>query len=120
MVKLSATDNAISFAVRVQPRASKSGVVGEHGGALKIRLAAPPVDGEANEELIRLLARLFDAPRQRIAILSGQTSKNKVVSINGISVDEASKVLAEALSLYEFRTHMKYGISIRSLRRGQS
>lgn len=88
----------MTFAVRVQPRASKSGVAGELDGVLKLRLAAPPVDGEANEELIRLLAKLFDAPRQRIAILSGQTSKNKVVSIGGISVDEAEKVLAEALS----------------------
>src|SRR5262245_51137976 len=98
MVKLSATDNAISFAVRVQPRASKSGVVGEHGGALKIRLAAPPVDGEANEELVRLLAKLFDAPRQRIAILSGQTSRNKIVRVSGISVEEVEKVLADVLS----------------------
>src|SRR5262245_16987693 len=98
MVKLSATDNAISFAVRVQPRASKSGVIGEHDGALKIRLAAPPVDGEANEELVRLLAKLFDAPRNRVAILSGQTSKNKIVRVSGISVEEGEKVLAEALS----------------------
>ena len=87
----------MTFNVRVQPRASKSGVAGELDGALKVRLAAPPVGGQANEELIRLLAKLFDAPRQRIAILSGQTSKNKVVSVTGVSVDEAERVLAEAL-----------------------
>jgi uncharacterized protein len=98
LIKLAAKEGGVTFAVRVQPRASKSGVAGELGGVLKLKLAAPPVDGEANEELIRLLAKLFDAPRQRIAILSGQTSKNKVVSIGGISIDEASKVLAEALS----------------------
>ena len=97
MIRLTVTGDAISFAVRVQPRASRSGVVGQLDGALKIRLAAPPVDGEANEELIRLLAKLFDAPRQRIAILSGQSSKNKVVIVSGISVDEASRVLAEAV-----------------------
>lgn len=84
--------------MRVHPRASKSGVAGEIDGVLKVRLAAPPVEGRANEELIRLLARLFDAPRQRIAILSGQTSKNKVVSVGGISIDEASRILAEASS----------------------
>ena len=83
--------------MRVQPRASKSGVAGELDGVLKVRLAAPPVEGQANEELIRLLAKLFDAPRQRIAIVSGQTSKNKVVSVSGISLDEAERVLAEAL-----------------------
>ena len=97
MIKLAAKDGVVTFNVRVQPRASKSGVAGELDGVLKIRLAAPPVEGQANEELIRLLAELFDAPRQRIAILSGQASKNKVVSISGISVDEASRVLAEAV-----------------------
>ena len=97
MIKLATKDGGVAFAVRVQPRASRSGVAGEIDGVLKIRLAAPPVEGRANEELIRLLAELFDAPRQRIAILSGQSSKNKVVSVSGISVDEASRVLAEAL-----------------------
>lgn len=81
------------FAVRVQPRASRSGVVGELDGALKIRLAAPPVDGEANEELIRVLAKLFDVPRSQVAISSGQTSKNKLIRIEGISAAEAEKVL---------------------------
>jgi uncharacterized protein (TIGR00251 family) len=100
MIKLTVTGDAISFAVRVQPRASKSGVVGQLGGALKIRLAAPPVDGEANEELIRLLAKLFDAPRQRIAIISGQSSKNKIVRVSGISVEEVERVFAEALGHY--------------------
>jgi uncharacterized protein len=97
LIKLAANRGGVTFDVRVQPRASKSGVAGELDGALKVRLAAPPVEGQANEELIRLLAELFDAPRRRISILSGQTSKNKVVSVSGISVDEASRVLAEAL-----------------------
>jgi uncharacterized protein len=98
LIKLAAKEGGVTFAVRVQPRASKSGVAGELDGVLKIRLTAPPVEGEANEELIRLLAKLFAAPRQRISILSGQTSKNKAVSVSGISVDEAARVLAEALS----------------------
>ena len=97
MIKLAAKDGWVTFAVRVQPRAPKSGVAGEVDGVLKIRLAAPPVEGQANEELIRLLAELFDAPRRRIAILSGQTSKNKVVGVSGISIDEASRILAEVL-----------------------
>ena len=98
MIKLAAKDGGVTFAVRVHPRASKSGVAGEIDGALKVRLAAAPVEGQANEELIRLLAELFDAPRRRIAILSGQTSKNKVVSVSLISVDEAERVLVDALS----------------------
>ena len=97
MIKLAAKDGVVTFNVRVQPRASKSGVAGELDGVLKIRLAAPPIEGQANEELIRLLAELFDTPRRRIVILSGQTSKNKVVGVSGISIDEASRILAEVL-----------------------
>ena len=81
------------FAVRVQPRASRSSVVGELDGALKIRLAAPPVDGAANEELIRFLAKLFDVPRGRVFIAAGQTSKHKMIRVEGISAEEAGKVL---------------------------
>jgi uncharacterized protein (TIGR00251 family) len=103
LIKLATKDDEVTFAVRVQPRASKSGVAGELDGVLKIRLAAPPVEGQANEELIRLLAKLFDAPRQRIAILSGQSSKNKIISVSGISVDEVERVLAEALDQYRQR-----------------
>ena len=98
MIKLAAKDGGVTFAVRVQPRASKSGVAGELDGVLKISLTAPPVEGAANEELIRLLAKLFDAPRQRIEILSGQASRNKVVSVSGISADAAARVLAESLN----------------------
>ncbi|MCI0525644.1 MAG: DUF167 domain-containing protein [Acidobacteria bacterium] len=103
MIKLTAKDDGISFAVRVQPRSSKSGVAGELDGALKIRLAAPPVDGEANEELIRLLAKLFGVPRQQITLISGQTSKNKLVRVSGISIEEGAKVLAEALASDRYR-----------------
>jgi uncharacterized protein len=98
MFKPTVSDDAITFAVRVQPRASKSGVVGEFDGALKIRLAAPPVDGEANEELIRLLAKLLDTTRDRITIISGRSSKNKIVRVSGISVENVEKLLAEALT----------------------
>lgn len=94
LIKLTAKDGGVIFAVRVQPRASKSEVAGELDGALKIRLAAPPVDGEANEELIRFLAKFFNAPRRQIALISGQTSKNKLVRISGISVEEVERVLA--------------------------
>lgn len=84
--------------MRVQPRASKSGVVGELDGALKIRLAAPPVDGAANEELILFLAKLFGAPRANVSLLSGATSKNKVVRVNGIGPDDVERILGETLT----------------------
>lgn len=97
LIKITAKDGGISFSVRVQPRASRSGIVGELDGALKIRLAAPPVDGEANEELIRFLAKLFDVSRQQVSILSGQTSKNKLIRVDGIVVDKGEQVLESAL-----------------------
>ena len=103
MIKLTAKDGGVTFAVRVQPRASKSGVTGELDGALKIRLASPPVEGEANEELIRLLAKLFGLPRQQVALISGQTSKNKLVRVSGISVEGVQRILAEALNQYRER-----------------
>lgn len=98
MIKINEKDGGISFAVRVQPRASRSEVVGELDGALKLRLAAPPVDGEANEELIRFLAKLFDAPRQRVSIATGKASKNKLVRIEGVAIEQAEKVLQSAVN----------------------
>lgn len=93
-----ANKDALTFAVRVQPRASRSQIAGELDGALKVRLAAPPVDGEANDELIRLLARLFDLPRSQVALLAGQTSKNKLVSVSGISREACERILQEVLA----------------------
>ncbi|MBS1787550.1 MAG: YggU family protein [Acidobacteria bacterium] len=97
MIKIAAKDNGISFSVRVQPRASRTDIAGELEGVLKIRLAAPPVDGEANEELIRFLAKLFGISRSQIVIRSGQTSRNKLIAIDGISVEKGGQVLQTAL-----------------------
>ncbi len=97
MIKITAKNNGVSFAVRVQPRASRSDVAGELDGALKVRLAAPPVDGEANEELIRLMSRLFNVSRSQIVIRSGQTSRNKLIVVEGISVNDAEQVLQSTL-----------------------
>ena len=73
--------------VHVVPRASRSEIVGEHNGALRIRLAAPPVDGAANEELVRVLARALKVPRSSIQITSGHTSKVKQLKITGAPPD---------------------------------
>jgi len=97
MVKLTSRDGAITFAVRVQPRASQTEIVGSHDGALKVRLAAPPVDGKANEELIRFLAKLFETSRQQISILSGPTSKNKLVRVDGIAALDGERLLVTAI-----------------------
>lgn len=76
--------------VRVIPNASKSEVVGQEGSTWKIRLAAPPVDGKANETLVRFLADLFDLAPSEIDLIKGHASKTKILSIpmNGEDVTE--------------------------------
>ena len=91
-------ESHLTFAVRVQPRASQSAIVGTHDNALKIRLAAPPVDGAANEELIRLLAKLFDVPRADVEILSGVTAKQKLLRVHHPHPADAEQVLRAALN----------------------
>ena len=83
MIPFSERDECLIFTVRVVPRASRSEIVGEYDGALKVRLAAPPVDGAANEELIRTLAKTFNVPNRSVEIINGQTSKMKQVRITG-------------------------------------
>ena len=73
----------IRVGVHVQPRASRSEIVGVHGAALKVRLQAPPVDGAANEALVRLLADLLEVPRRSVQVVAGATSRAKTVEIEG-------------------------------------
>jgi uncharacterized protein (TIGR00251 family) len=80
--------DGVSLAVRVQPRARRNAIVGELGDALKIALTAPPVDGRANEACIEFFAELLSVPRSSVTIASGQTSRNKVVRVTGISAVE--------------------------------
>jgi hypothetical protein len=77
----------------VQPRASRTEVAGRHGDALKIRVAAPPVDGEANAELIRLLARVLQVPKTAVSITGGSGARSKSVVIEGIAAEEAARRL---------------------------
>ena len=84
MLQYSVQNGDLLFRVQVVPRASRSEVVGEHNGALRVRLAAPPVDGAANDELRRLLARIFNVPRSSIQLVSGQGSRTKQIRIAGV------------------------------------
>ena len=88
LIKFEDKDGAVFFSVRVVPRASKSEIAGELGDAVKVRLCSPPVDGAANAELIKLLARRFRVSRGRVEIISGQTSKTKRIRITGVTADE--------------------------------
>ncbi|MDD3483585.1 DUF167 domain-containing protein [Azovibrio restrictus] len=88
-------DGAFCLSLHIQPGAKKSSVAGLHGEALKIRLAAPPVDGKANTALVAFVAELLQLPRAAVSLKSGQTSRQKVLRVEG--VDE--KRLADLASL---------------------
>jgi uncharacterized protein (TIGR00251 family) len=82
--------------VHVQPRASRSEVVGTFGAALKVRLQAPPVDGAANAALVELLSRELGVPRRDVRIVQGASSRTKVVEIEGTTVDAVRALAREA------------------------
>jgi uncharacterized protein (TIGR00251 family) len=86
-------DGSITIDIRVVPRAFRSEVIGEVDGRLKVRIASPPVDGAANAELIRLLAKTFGVAKSGIEIVAGQTSKSKRVRLNGLTSTAVRAVL---------------------------
>lgn len=75
----------VVFDVRVTPRGRRDAIEGEHAGALKVRLTAPPVDGRANEALRRLLAARLNVPVGAVKIVAGETNRTKRVSVAGVS-----------------------------------
>ena len=83
-----------SLTIKVHPRAKRSALAGRIGDAWKLSLAAPPVDGKANEECVRFLAELAGVPRSRVRIVMGLTSRVKVVEIEGVSQEDLERRLA--------------------------
>lgn len=90
------TAAGIVFNIRVHPRAKKNAVSGEIGDALKISLTAPPVEGRANEACIRYLAELLQVPRSSVTIAAGETSRNKVVRVAGLTAAQVEQRLLAA------------------------
>lgn len=97
-VPLSPSPAGVAFAVRVVPRAGRTGVAGVRGGALLVRLAAAPVDGAANDALIGFLSRAFNRPTRDVAILAGASSRDKRVAIGGLTADAVGRRLSDILS----------------------
>lgn len=88
----------VSLTVYAQPRASADQICGVHGGALKVRITAPPVDDKANAKLINFFAKLFNLPKSSLSIAQGKQSRTKRIVMHGADVDEVEKILREALS----------------------
>jgi uncharacterized protein len=90
---LLATTAGIRLRLHIQPRAATTELAGVHGGALKVRVAAPPVDGAANEALVRFLAEQLDVPRSAVRVESGAASRAKVVAVDGVGLEAARRRL---------------------------
>ena len=90
---LRASGDGVTLTLHIQPGAKKSGVVGIHGDALKIRLAAPPVDGKANAALIEFIATTFAIAKNKVELKSGQTSRRKVLAVQAVSCETALQLL---------------------------
>jgi uncharacterized protein len=90
---ISPTATGVHLRLRIQPRASREEVVGVSGDAIRIRLTAPPVDGAANEALVRFLAERLEVPRSAVELVSGLTGRTKLVAVAGLSAEETGRWL---------------------------
>ncbi|MFA6543561.1 MAG: DUF167 domain-containing protein [Limisphaerales bacterium] len=86
--------DGVFLSVKVQPRASRNAVGGLHGTELKVAVTAPPVDAAANEAVLALLAETLGLPRRAVTLVRGQTSRHKVLRLDGITVEAAAAKLA--------------------------
>jgi hypothetical protein len=98
VLKIAEKGEAVTFAVRVQPRASRDAIEGEWNGALKVRVTAPPVEDRANEACRRLLAEHLNIPVSAVRILSGERSRTKRVEIRGVSAEKVRGLIATRTS----------------------
>lgn len=94
---MSQSRNAVRFEVHVQPRASRTELAGLHGGVLKVRVAAPPVDDAANRALIEFLAECLGVARRSVRIVAGETSRTKVLQAEGVTPEQVARLRERAL-----------------------
>ena len=93
MLELKETGSAVTIKVRVQPRAPRTEIIGDHDGAIKMRLTAPPVNGKANEECRRFLAKLLGVSATSVEIISGESSRDKIIRVQNISARRVLEAL---------------------------
>jgi hypothetical protein len=92
------TKGGVSIAVRVHPRAKRDAITGRLGNVLKVSLTSPPVEGRANEACVAFFAKFFAVPRSSVTIAAGQSNRNKVIRISGISREIAQSKVQETLA----------------------
>ena len=93
MIAINEANNAVEFQIRVVSRASRTEIVGELAGAVKVRVSSPPVDGAANAELVKLFAKTLGVGKSSVEIVSGQTSKTKRIRITGVTAAQMQNAL---------------------------
>jgi uncharacterized protein (TIGR00251 family) len=93
MLVIHETVSGVTFAVKLHPRARKSAITGEIGDALKLSLTTPPIEGRANQACIEFFAKLLKVPRSSVTIASGQTSRNKVIHVAGLTAQQVRERL---------------------------
>jgi len=94
VIEHSFSEGNLLVAVQIVPRASKSEIVGEFNGLLRVRVAAPPVEGAANKELVRVLAKRFKVARSAVTLLSGENSRVKRLRIEKVDLKLVNEILA--------------------------
>ncbi len=97
MISVTESAKGVTFSVKVHPRARKNAITGAVGDSLKLALTAPPVEGRANQAVIEFFAELFAIPRSSVTIASGETSRNKLVRIAGLTKVAVEARLSERL-----------------------
>ena len=93
MIPFKETGGGVTFSVRVHPRAKKNAIAGELGDALKVSLTAPPVEDKANEACIRFFADLLQVPCSSVTIAAGESSRNKVIRVLGLTAAQMERKL---------------------------
>jgi uncharacterized protein (TIGR00251 family) len=97
MVRITHSKGGATFAVKVVPRASRTEITGTHQDLIRVRLAAPPVEGAANRALVKFLAGVLDVSRRDVEIVAGHTSRRKVIRVTGLSPQEVKTRLLAGL-----------------------
>jgi uncharacterized protein (TIGR00251 family) len=95
MIDLKESQAGTTFAVKIHPRAKNNAITGQVGDALKVALTAPPTDGKANQACIEFFAKLLNVPRSSVTIAAGQTSRNKVIRVAGLTAQQIRDRLNE-------------------------
>jgi len=93
LIEVTEKNGTVTFKIRAQPRASKTEMVGEYAGALRLRIAAPPVDGKANDEVIKFFSKIFEVPNRNVEIVSGDSARDKIIRIHNVTMAQVQTLL---------------------------